>query len=305
MEEPAPNCDCPIYNEACFQQLNTVIPYNYDTIYLKYPNAQSGEVMSATVMPQSVFDSVGAIPQQFNFLTSTGTGTLWKAYGNNLGTYAYTENTGVPLGVLTPITLPMGTSFVDVYVVGYGGQAQTPPPYFTTTGQIFDVAENGTWGSGSVVYFPRLPVSTFSVLIQNNTVQFYYNGAILVSTNQGVPPTAGVAIPPNILTPGIGSNGGTYSIYSSQFSFLASNGFQGKDGRVLNVPLNTPETTQIVTNLITGNLTNIQFNSSTGVTDLSQAGTSGFINYSFPTSAGIQYTETVNPGGLILRCYAY
>ena len=305
MEEPPLTCDCPIFNEACFQQLNEIVPYNYDSIYLKYPSAQSGEVLSATVMPQTVFDSVGAVPQQFSFLTSTATGVLWKPYGNNLGTYAYTENTGVPLGVLTPITLPTGTSFVDVYVVGYGGQTQSPPPYFTTTGQIFNVAENGTWGSGAVVYFPRLPVSTFSVLLQNNTVQFYYNDAILVSTNQGTAPTAGVAIPPNILTPGIGSNGGTYSIYSSQFSFLASNGFQGKDGRVLNVELNTPETTQIVTNLITGNLTNIQFNSSTGVTNLSQAGFSGFINYSFPTSAGIQYTETVNPGGLILRCYAY
>ena len=171
MQEPAPICDCPIYNQSCFQELGTVVPYNYDSIYLKYPNAQSGEVMSATVMPQSVFDSVGAVPSQFSFLTSTGTGTLWKAYGNNLGTYAYTENTGVPLGVLTPITLPTGTSFVDVYVVGYGGQSQTPPPYFTTTGQIFNVAENGTWGSGAVVYFPRLPVSTFSVLLQHNTVE--------------------------------------------------------------------------------------------------------------------------------------
>jgi hypothetical protein len=305
MEEPVPNCDCPIYNEACFQQLTTISPYNYDTIYLKYPSAQSGEVMSATVMPQSVFDSVGAVPSQFSFLTSTGTGTLWKAYGNNLGTYAYTETTGVPLGVLTPITLPTGTSFVEVYVVGYGGQSQSPPPYFTTTGQIFDVAENGTWGSGSVVYFPRLPVSTFSVLLQNNTVQFYYNDELLVSTAQVVAPTAGIAIPPNILTPVIGSNGGTYNLYSTQYSYLASNGFQGKDGRILNVSLNTSETTQIVTNLITGNLTNIQFNSSTGVTDLSQAGSSGFINYSFPTSAGIQYTQTVNPGGLVLRCYAY
>jgi hypothetical protein len=272
---------------------------------LKYPNAQSGEVMSATIMPQTVFDSVGAVPNQFSFLTSTGTGVQWKTYGNNLGTYAFTQNTGVSLGVLTPITLPTGTSFVDVYVVGYGGQTQAPPPNFTTTGQLFNVAENGTWGSGSVVYFSRLPVSTFSVFLRDNTVQFYYNDVLLVSTSQGTPPTDGVALPPNILSGGIGGGGGTYNVLSTQFPFLASNGFQGKDGRVLAVPLNTPETTQLVTNLITGNLTNIQFNSSTGVTNLAQAGNSGVINYSFPTSAGIEYTQTVNPGGLILRCYAY
>jgi hypothetical protein len=261
--------------------------------------------MSATIMPQTVFDSVGAVPNQFSYLTSTGTGVQWKTFGNNLGTYAFTQNTGVPVGVLTPITLPTGTSFVDVFVIGYGGQTQAPPPYFTTTGQLFNVAENGTWGSGSVVYFSRLPVSTFSVLLRENTVQFYYNDALLVSTSQGTPPTDGVALAPNILTAGIGGGAGTYNLLSTQFPYLASNGYQGEDGRILSVGLNTPETTQFVSNLITLNLTNTQFNSSAGVTDLSQMGNSGVTNYSFPTSAGIEYTQIVNPGGLFLRCYAY
>jgi hypothetical protein len=308
MEEAPPHCNsCPIFNASCFQAIDTVVPYNYDTIYLKYPQAQSGEVMSATIMPQSVYDSVGATPTQFTFLTSTGVGTLWRSYGNNLGLYAFTENTGVPKGVITPIVLPIGTSFVDVYVVGYGGLPnETPPAYFTTTGQVFSVAENGTFGSGAVVYFPRLPVANFSLLLQNNSVFFYINDVGIVSTSMSsTTPTSGYAYPPNTVVAGTGGGGGTFSLNTDQYTYLASNGFQGKDGRVLNVPLNTPETTQLVSNLITGNLTNSQFNSSTGVTSLAQVGNSSVTNYSFPTSAGIQYTQTFNPGGVIMRCYAY
>jgi hypothetical protein len=309
MEEAPPHCNsCPVFNASCFQAIDTIVPYDYGTIYLKYPQAQAGEVMSSTIMPQSVFDSLGAVPTQFNFLTSTGTGTLWRGFGNNLGVYAFTENTGVPKGVITPIVLPTGTSFVDVYVIGYGGLPnQTPPAYFTTTGQIFYIAENGTYGSGAVVYFPRLPIASFSLLLQNNSVFFYINDVGVVSTSMSsISPTNGVAIPPNTLTPGTGGGGGTFSLINAdQYAYLASNGFQGKDGRVLNVPLNTPESTQVVSNLITGNLTNIQFNSSAGVTNLSQVGNSGVTNYSFPTSAGIQYTQTLNPGGVIMRCYAY
>jgi hypothetical protein len=202
------------------------------------------------------------------------------------------------------VVLPEGTSFVDVYVCGYGGFTQQPPPYFTTTGQIFDVAENGTWGSGACIFFPRMPVQQFSVLLTNNTVHLYLNNVEHVNTAAGSAPTNGVALNP-VLTPGIGGSAGTYNLLSTQYTYLASNGFEGKDGRVLGIPLNTPTTTQVVSNLITGNLTNTQFNSTQGITNLSITGNSGTLTYNFPTAAGIVYTQQQNPGGVLFRCYAY
>jgi len=303
-DQPPPTCVCPIFNSECFETPTDVEPYNYDTIYLKFSQAQPGEVMSATSMPQVVFDGSGNIPQQFAYLTSTGTATQWSFYGNKLGIVALTRNTGFPVGVQTNVVLPEGTSFVDVYVCGYGGFSQSPPAYFTTTGSIFNVAENGTWGSGAVVFFPRMPVSQFSVLLTNSTVQFFIDNVEFVNTAAGSAPTNGVALNP-VLTAGIGGSPGTYNLLSTQFTYLASNGFEGKDGRVLSVPLNTFTDTQVVSNLITGNLTNTQYNSTQGIQTLAITGNSGVLTYNFPTSAGIVYTQSQNPGGVLFRCYAY
>jgi hypothetical protein len=303
-DQPPPTCICPIFNSECFETPTDVEPYDYSTIYLRFPSAQPGEIMSATSMPQTIFDGTGAIPQKFAYLTSTGTATRWKSYGNNLGIVSLTRNTGFPVGVQTNVTLPEGTSFVDVFVSGYGGFTQQPPPYFTTTGQIFNVAENGTWGSGAVVYFPRMPVQQFSVLLTNNEVHLYINNVEFVNTSAGNAPTNGVALNP-VLTAGTGGTAGRYSLLSTQYTYLVSNGQVGKNGRILSIPLNTLTTTQVVSNYITGNLTNTQFNSTQGITNLASTGNSGSLTYNFPTAAGIVYTQQQNPGGVLFRCYAY
>ena len=303
-DQPPPTCVCPVFNSECFEVPTDVEPYNYDTIYLKYPSAQPGEIMSETSMAQTLFDGSGNIPQQFAYLTSTGTATRWAFYGNKLGIVSLTRNTGFPVGVQTNVTLPEGTSFVDVYVSGYGGFTQQPPPYFTTTGQIFNVAENGTWGSGAVVYFPRMPVQAFSVLLTNNEVHLYINNVEFVNTSAGNAPTNGVALNP-VLTAGTGGTGGRYNLLSTQYTYLASTGQVGKNGRILSVALNTPTTTQVVSNYITGNLTDTQFNSTQGITNLASTGNSGVLTYNFPTAAGIVYTQQQNPGGVLFRCYDY
>jgi len=300
-----PTCVCPIFNSECFETPTDVEPYNYDTIYLKFPSAQPGEVMSATSMPQIVFDGAGSIPQQFAYLTSTGSATRWAFYGNKLGFYAFTQNTGVALNVLTPIVLPEGTAYVDVFVTGQGGpKTIDSPPFFSTTGTIVNVAENGNWGSGAVVYFPRLPVAQFSILLTGGAIQFYIDGTLIVSTFITGAPTNGVALNP-VLTPGIGGTGGGYTLSTTQYSYMASNGFNGTDGRVISVPLNTATNTSSISNLLTGNLTNTQFNSTSGITNLALAGTSGQLSYTFPNSATIQKVNTFYPGGVFCRCYAY
>ena len=306
-DEPPPTCICPIFNQECFEQsTDTVEPYNYNTIYLKFPDAQAGEIMSETSMPQSVFDIYGNLPSQFKYLTSTGVGTAWSPYGNQLGIIASTQNTGVPLNVLTPIVLPEGSTYIDVFVIGQGGpKTQTPPPFFSTSGTIVNVAENGNWGSGACVYFPKLPVAQFSVLLSGGAVQFYIDGILIVTTFITGTPTNGTAFPPSQLTPGIGGTGGGFTLSTTQYPYLASNGVQGKDGRVISVPLNTATNTLSVSNLITGNLTKTQFNSTSGVTNVALAGTSGVMTYSFPNSSSIQHTNTFYPGGVICRCYAY
>jgi hypothetical protein len=259
-------------------------------------------------MPQVLFDGSGNIPQQFAYLTSTGTATQWSFYGNKLGIVALTRDTGFPVGVQTNVVLPEGTSFVDVYVCGYGGFSQQPPAYFyDIPANNFNVAENGTWGSGACVYFPRMPVSQFSVLLTNNTVHFFINNIELVNTAAGSAPTLGVAVDSTIIpeVAGIGGSAGTYNLLSTQYTYLATNGFEGKDGRLLILPINTPTTTQVVSNLITGNLTNTQYNSTQGIKNLSITGNSGVLTYNFPTSAGIVYSQSQNPGGVLFRCYAY
>jgi hypothetical protein len=152
-----------------------------------------------------------------------------------------------------------------------------------------------------------MPVSQFSVLLTNNTVHFFINNIELVNTAAGSAPTLGVAVDSTIIpeVAGIGGSAGTYNLLSTQYTYLATNGFEGKDGRLLILPINTPTTTQVVSNLITGNLTNTQYNSTQGIKNLSITGNSGVLTYNFPTSAGIVYSQSQNPGGVLFRCYAY
>ena len=49
-DQPPPTCVCPVFNSECFEVPTDVEPYNYDTIYLRFPSAQPGEIMSATSM---------------------------------------------------------------------------------------------------------------------------------------------------------------------------------------------------------------------------------------------------------------
>jgi len=230
-----PRENVPIFDASLFgdaEDSGGLTQAEADLLYLKWPFGQVNETLNGTttmtgqttiVNNNLILDGVAAT----NYLEfPDGTQQFTAAIpGSFISLQQIT-----PTGTLTDITVPIGTSWVRIFAIGFGGVAGANA-----------TAQGGGGGAGASIIWPNLPIgntsgaplAVFSSVILTPDNSFALNWAASYSTGQRIATVGAGGAGGDAVGSTAGSAGAGGKIDNNNFFGQAGNSIGGQSGGII------------------------------------------------------------------------